>query len=88
MNTIEGSLVTLKKRSIIVLNMIFIGIIFFSHWFILWQIMTGLIERWYVLSYNLLIFDWAGMVSVIDFCPLLMVLMIVINVLLYMKEKE
>jgi len=88
MNTIEGSLVTLKKRSIIVLNMMFICILFSSHWFILWQIMTGLIERWYVVSYNLLMFNWAGMVSVLDFCPLLMVLMIVINILLYLKEKE
>jgi hypothetical protein len=51
--------------------------------------MSGIIETtWYVVNYNLLMFNWVNRISVLDFCPLLMVLMVIINLVLYMKEKE
>lgn len=79
----------MNKRSIIVLNIFFMVVIFFSHWFILWQIMTGILETtWYLANYNLLVFNWVDRISVLDFSPLLIVLMILINILLYIKEKQ
>lgn len=79
----------MKKRSIIVLNIFFICLIFLSHWLVIIQMIKGILETtWYVVNYNFLVFNWVNKFSALDFCLLLMVLMIITNIFLYVREKE
>jgi len=79
----------LKKKSIIVLNIFFILLLFLMHWYTILSIVWTIIGSKHGLAnYNLFVFNWNSRASLLDFSPIVMLVMIIINIVLYMKEKS